>query len=179
MNTQITAPVIPDLFAGDGSQGALISDDSLYRYLLWRVWEPGKATVLWIMLNPSTADGEEDDPTIRRCAGFSRQWGFGGMYVVNLFAYRATRPYLIYTAPNPVGPENDKHIMDAAVSAGRIVCAWGAHGGYLGRDVQVCEMLQAQQYPLYYLNKLNRDGRPPHPLYQRADSKLHPLRACQ
>lgn len=109
-------------------RSALLSDCGLYRYCLTRQWATGP-DVCWVMLNPSTADHESDDPTIRKCAGFTRRWGFGALTVVNLFAYRATDPKVLSRSArrgvDVVGPEADRHIARAAERAGRIVAAWG------------------------------------------------------
>lgn len=110
--------------------GAILSDDGVYRYALTRQWSPGKVCA-WVMLNPSTADAHEDDATIRRCIGFSKAWGFGGLTVVNLFAYRATDPRELDRLDREgivsiIGPGNDEYI--AAAARDRLtVLAWGAH----------------------------------------------------
>lgn len=112
------------------------------------------------MLNPSTADGQFDDPTIRRCMKFTADWGYGGMHVVNLFALRATDPGELREAEDPIGPENDKTILSYA--HWRIVAAWGAHGGYRDRDKAVLEMLKNSELQYFGLTKT---GQPRHPLY--------------
>ena len=99
--------------------------DGHYRYMLGRQWG-APPFLLWMMLNPSTADATEDDPTIRRCSGFAKHWGFGGLVVVNLFAFRATNPADLRAAEQPIGPENDRHLVNAARSCPRVVAAWGA-----------------------------------------------------
>jgi hypothetical protein len=110
---------------------AEISLDGRYRYRLWREFrtEPGKpdSTVLFVMLNPSTADALADDPTIRKCIGFGRLWGYTRLEVVNLYAFRATQPADLWKAHEPVGPDNDLHIADAVAAADLVVYAWGAH----------------------------------------------------
>lgn len=114
----------------DGTQGswATVSDDGLYRYDLGRFWGDADRLALWVMLNPSTADASEDDPTIRRVRGFSRIWGFGGCVVVNLFALRTTKPEHLLDHPDPSGSMNVEKIRlwmeDRRVGA--VVCAWGA-----------------------------------------------------
>lgn len=87
--------------------GAHLSACGAYRYALRRTWDPARPAALFVGLNPSTADAERDDPTTRRCVRFARDWGFGGLLVGNLFAYRATRPRDLRAAAEPVGPEND------------------------------------------------------------------------
>lgn len=107
--------------------GAVISDNQLYRYRLWRVWDTKLPTVTWIMLNPSTADGKEDDPTIRRSIGFAEDWGCGGIEVVNLFAYRSTDPKRLLQVPDPVGRENNDYIISSPKDL--TVAAWGSWAG--------------------------------------------------
>jgi len=113
--------------------GADLSECGLYRYRLWRVWDAKLPLCTWIMLNPSTADASEDDPTIRKCIGFSKRWGQGGIQVVNLYAYRATDPKELKAAHargvDVIGPENDEAIAGALRRlerfSGRVVVAWG------------------------------------------------------
>src|SRR5262245_13227298 len=115
---------MPDLFQQSSAE---LSPCGRYRYALTRTWGDPKKVVCWVMLNPSTADADQDDPTIRRCLGFSRAWGAGGLVVVNLFALRATDPDQLRIAADPVGPDNDSHLSTAAF--GRlVVAAWGARG---------------------------------------------------
>jgi hypothetical protein len=118
----MTAPRLFD----DSSGWADLSPCGTYRYLLGRRVGEGDRTALFMMLNPSTADATEDDPTIRRCTGFARREGCGVLEVVNLFAYRATDPAELRTAPDPVGPANDHHIKAALGRVALVVVAWGA-----------------------------------------------------
>jgi hypothetical protein len=121
--------------------GAVLSECGTYRYRLWRVWGPG-AHVCFVMLNPSTADGQADDPTIRRCTGFAKSWGYDGFQVVNLFAYRSTDPKVLARLPEcRVGPENDRHILDVANQCPLVICAWGRNPRF-GRDLTVLRLLQ-------------------------------------
>ena len=108
-----------------------------YRYRLSRTWDPTGPVVAFVMLNPSTADAEVLDPTVRRCVGFARGWGFGSLEVVNLFAFRATDPRDLLRAAAPVGAANDRAILDAASAADRVVVAWGTRGTHLGRATEV------------------------------------------
>lgn len=147
---------------------AIISDCLAYRYRLDRVWDDRLQKVAFIMLNPSTADHNEDDPTIRRCIRFAKDWGYGGISVANLFALRATNPISLRMVAAPVGPENDIHIMSVAKECREIVCAWGAHGGLLSRDEAVSRMLTGRNTVSL---KLTKDGSPGHPLYIKADAK--------
>ncbi|MGH2490439.1 MAG: DUF1643 domain-containing protein [Candidatus Limnocylindria bacterium] len=119
------------------------------------------------MLNPSTADDGADDPTIRRCMAFAREWGYGGLEVVNLFALRATDPRRLRRSRDPVGRENDAHIQAAAERAVAMVIAWGAHGPLRDRGSETLEILspRAQLLALGW----TRAGEPRHPLYLRRD----------
>ena len=114
--------------------GAVFSDDMVYRYRLWRTWDPELPAVCFIMCNPSTADHEQDDPTIRRCLDFAKQWGYGRLLVGNLFALRATDPQKLRQHPEPTGgPDNDDTIMAMHEEANFTVAAWGVHGAHLRR----------------------------------------------
>jgi hypothetical protein len=141
-----------------------------YRYALWRTWDESKPFAMFVGLNPSTADEIEDDPTIRRCINFASSWGFGGLCMTNLFAYRATDPNAMFAEKDPVGPENDKWIISLAKEAGILVAAWGNDGVYLGRSKQVQKILP----PLHCL-KLNKSGEPSHPLYLPGTTQPVPM----
>lgn len=140
-----------------------------YRYSLEQSWGEG-GKVLFIMLNPSTADERLDDPTVRRCWGFAATWGYGRAEVCNLFAFRATDPREMLAEPHPVGPNNDSHLIHAAAEADLIVCAWGVHGAHLGRAEHVTAMLRFDRRVLHALG-FTQGGQPRHPLYLRADTK--------
>jgi hypothetical protein len=116
------------------------------------------------MLNPSTADHTEDDPTIRRCIGFTRAWGFNGLVVTNLFAWRSTDPGGLKTSPDPIGPRNDDAILGQAKAAALVVCAWGCHGSLLGRSQAVLHLLRDARIDLHCL-ALTTAADPGHPLY--------------
>lgn len=149
-------------------KGAIIDETGKYRYQLWRIWDESKQIVVFIMLNPSTADADEDDPTIRRCIGFAKSWGYGGIKVVNLFAYRATNPKELTKVIDPVGIENNKYIAITIEEAGIVVAAWGTKGNYLSRQSHLRELGLLPD--LHYLG-LTKDGHPKHPLYLKADLK--------
>lgn len=152
---------------------AVLSADGAYRYELRRRWDPGPEAV-WVMLNPSTADAEVDDPTIRRVIGFSRGWGFGGVLVVNLFALRSTNPdALLSPLRDPVGPENDRTLLRAFLTAHTVVGAWGAHPAAPPRARYVADHIAA----LAGRRRINclavtKDGAPRHPLYMPASASL-------
>lgn len=148
--------------------GATLSPCRLYRYLLWRQWST-EPSVLWIMLNPSTADETVEDPTIRRCVGFARQWGFGGIYVANLFALRSTSPHLLYDHSDPVGPRNDGVISFRAKVHGKVACAWGVHGAFRDRGKQVIDLVRRVGGRPVHLG-LTKAGHPRHPLYLAAST---------
>lgn len=153
---------------------AQLSACGLYRYSLSRVWDQDKYAATWIMLNPSTADATQDDPTIRRCCGFAEAWGLGGIYVVNLFAFRATEPKRLRTAHDPIGPENDSAIIGACMAGNITVAAWGTVGEFLGRGAQVLEMLHARRIAVHHLG-LTQGGHPRHPLYASGDLEPVPF----
>jgi hypothetical protein len=161
---------------GDATAGAGFSPCHRYRYRLWRRWGAGES-VLWIMLNPSTADHERLDPTITRCRDYSRRWGFDAMEVCNLFALRATDPRALMVDRKPVGPDNDRVLIETAHTTGLIVLAWGNHGRHRGRADEVIELLRGLGRPLHCLRINRASGTPAHPLYQRAELKPQPFRA--
>ncbi len=156
-------------FGGTGAEAmersATLSPCRAYRYALWRRWGRGPYA-MFIGLNPSTADETNDDPTIRRCIGFARAWGYEALCMTNLFAYRATQPADMKKAADPVGWENDGALKMLARDAGVVVAAWGAHGTFKGRDQSV----RLGVPNLHYL-RLTKDGHPGHPLYLPADLK--------
>lgn len=160
-----------------GPAGAIISDCGTYRYLLWRQWDPGAYSCAFIMLNPSTADASQDDPTIRRCIGFAKGWGYGGVHVVNLFAYRATSPDDMKRAADPVGPENEwwvKHLVGGV--GGPVIAAWGAHGTHMRQDTKMAEWARDVGVELQAL-ALTASGQPRHPLYLPKNAQLMPYAA--
>lgn len=122
-------------------------------------------------LNPSTADETKDDNTVRRCLDYARQWGFGGLCMTNLFGFRSTDPAIMIAEPEPVGPDNDRWLVQVAEQASMILCAWGTDGRHLGRSKAVLQLLR--EFPLHCLT-ITQDGEPGHPLYLRKD--LKPLR---
>lgn len=140
---------------------AKLSDCRAYRYALWRTWDESKPYAMFIGLNPSTADETEDDPTIKRCIAFARDWGYGGLCMANLFAFRATEPSEMMRAENPVGPENDEWLKNLSSGAGVIIAAWGNSGSYRGRSKEILST-----FPKLMCIKLNQSGEPAHPLYQ-------------
>jgi hypothetical protein len=148
--------------------GAEFSTCRTWRYSLWRIWDwQGFANcVAFIGLNPSTADENIDDPTIRRCIDFAKRWGYGGLYMLNLFAFRATDPAVMKAAPDPIGPENDRQLAYYQSNVGRVVAAWGKHGSHANRAAAIRKILRG---PLHCLG-VNNDGSPKHPLYVKGDT---------
>ena len=161
----------PQQATGDRDAGARISACRTYRYALWRAWAAQLPYCVFIGFNPSTADETEDDPTLRRCIRFAKDWGFGGVVMVNLFAFRATDPKEMMAAEDPVGPENDKWLLRVTFEAKMVVAAWGIKGSYKGRASQVMTRLQT---PLFCLGT-TKEGYPRHPLYVKANVRPVPL----
>ena len=153
--------------------GAVISECGKYRYLLDRKFSGVGGTMLFIMLNPSTADAELDDPTIRKCIGFAKREGYGSIKVVNLFAWRATQVSDMKAADAPIGVENDRYIKSEAICADTVVCAWGIHGNYKNRAERVLKMLSDADVPLSCLGT-TKDKHPKHPCYLSYTAKLEP-----
>lgn len=143
---------------------AIYSPCGQYRYALTRCWDATRPKLLVVMLNPSTATEEKNDPTIERVERRTRQLGFGAFRVTNLFALRTTDPKALYGHPEPVGPGNDAATVEGATWADRVLCAWGLHGALLGRGSQMAAALQASGTPLWHLG-LTKAGAPRHPLY--------------
>ncbi|WP_351189859.1 DUF1643 domain-containing protein [Shewanella sp. TB4-MNA-CIBAN-0142] len=148
-------------------KSAELSDCRNYRYSLWRTWDSEKPYVLFIGLNPSTADEVDDDPTIRRCIEFAKKWGYGGLCMANLFAYRATNPSDMKLTQDPIGKNNDIWLLQLATGAGVVVAAWGNNGTFLGRSTAVLKLIDN----LKCLN-INKSGEPAHPLYQPKNAIL-------
>ncbi len=143
-------------------KSAVIVDN--YRYSLVRRWDKEKPMVMFIMLNPSTADATENDPTINRCIRFAKAWGYGGIYVGNLFAFRATKPEQLWAVENnnvdKVGPENDTYLEGMANDSEKVIFAWGTNGRYQERDDVI-----VAKFPGSLCIKKTKDGFPQHPLF--------------
>lgn len=175
------------LRADEPSSTAVISPCATYRYMLTRRWDDvptvvkgfhGTDLALWIMLNPSTADADTDDPTIRRCIAFSKAWGFAGLTVVNLFALRATNPEELRHHPDPTGPRNVEHIRSALADHHVCIAAWGASvekagskGFATASDVR--KIAQDLGRTLECLG-MTMAGHPRHPLYVAASTSTQP-----
>jgi len=152
---------------------AHISGDGLYRYTLSRVWDRTLPMVLWVMLNPSTADGRQDDRTIRKIGKFSDGFGFGGMWVGNLFAFRSKEPedlkYRVRAGLQVIGSENDKHLNAMASKSKKIIFGWGANANDIDQ-VRVTKVID--MFPKSYALTINQDNSPGHPLFTKGTTKL-------
>ncbi len=153
--------------SGSMKKGAILSPCQTYRYALTREWDASLPSLLFVLYNPSTADAEQDDPTLRKCMHLAKQHGYGGLTVVNRFGLRATRPEVLRDHPDPEGPDNLQHLIHALSSHPSVVCAWGLQGG------PIPEAWFHVGAKLYHLG-LNLDGSPKHPLYRRNDQALIP-----
>lgn len=162
------------LFDNEIKRTAEISDCGRYRYELTRTWDSDLPVCTFIMLNPSTADAEADDPTIRRCIGFAKREGCGGLRVLNLFAFRATSPDDMKAADDPIGIGNHGFLgtLSSVSPPPLVIAAWGTHGHFKSRDCVVLGQLAS--LPIYCLGK-TKAGHPRHPLYVRANHPLLPF----
>ena len=154
-------------------RGAQISGCGKYRFNLWRVWDDTKPLVMFIGLNPSTADSVKDDPTIRRVKAFAKSWGYGGVYMLNLFPLRTPYPRDLLVWINESDSivdirTNDQALKFTAQSCDRIIFAWGSFKEAKERADVVTTMFNG------YALKINNDGSPKHPLYVRADTEPIP-----
>jgi len=153
--------------------GALFSRCRHWRYLLWRCWDESKPAANFLMLNPSTADEHQLDPSCTRARNYAERWGFGALLVTNIFAWRSTDPGEMRSVKDPVGRGNDRAIVNAAGQAELVVCAWGNHGEHRGRAARVLENLLQEEISLHVL-RVNGAGHPAHPLYLPASLKPTP-----
>lgn len=149
---------------------AIISSCKQYRYELRRLWDESKPLVLFICLNPSTADETSEDNTSRVCINYAIRWGFGGLLIGNLFAYRSTDQSALHNVKDPIGPDNDHWLRKMQEEAGLVVCAWSDTGALNNRDKAVLQYLKNP----HCLKKL-KSGRPGHPLYKNRDITPVPL----
>lgn len=155
-----------------GSQScAVFSPCGIYRYTLNRGASHGDGLVNWIMLNPSTADAVDNDPTICRCIGYTKDWGYADLVVTNLFALRSTDPKGLRGHRDPIGPENDRHLIEQARRATIVVCAWGADMMAPRRSPEVLKMLRDLGITPHVLG-FTSSGQPLHPLFK--PSRLQP-----
>ena len=149
---------------------AIFSPDRLHRYGLWRIWDDTLPTVLFIGLNPSTADEFKNDPTIRRCIGYAKDWGYGGYIMGNIFGFRATDPKVMKSAKDPIGAENNKWLLRLHEEADLTIGAWGNYGKFMNRGKDVAAMI-----PNLKCLKITGQGYPSHPLYLKRILKPIPF----
>lgn len=152
---------------------SVFSADRVYRYCLWRIWRNIAAPkfCMFLMLNPSTADDDSLDPTLRRCQDFAQAWDMDGMAICNLFAFRSTDPEAMKAADDPCGEDNDLWIARIAGDATTIICGWGVHGSHQRRDDAVRVLFNSIGKELHCLGT-NKDGSCKHPLYTPANTLL-------
>lgn len=154
------------------SRGADLSPCGHYRYQLTRALPTGAGVCVFVMLNPSTADGLKDDNTIRRCLGFVQGWGFRELRVVNLFAWRATQPRDMLNQLDPVGPDGDGWILRATADSALTVAAWGAHGSpTVRRRADHVRALMLEHGRAAHHLGLSKAGHPKHPLFLEGSSQ--------
>lgn len=154
-------------------RGAHFSPCRTWRYSLYRTWDVQRPRLACIGLNPSTADEQQDDPTVRRVLRFARERGYGGLTMLNLFAYRATQPRDMMAVDDPVGPLNN-HALVVETAGLDVLCAWGVHGGYRDRATAVRALLREAGVTCFHLG-LTQDGEPKHPLYLAAALPFTPF----
>ncbi len=150
--------------------GAEFSPDRKWRYVLWRRWTSAKPMVAFIGLNPSTADEIMNDPTVTRCINYAKDWDYGGMYMLNLFAFRATDPKEMKAANDPIGVANDRTIIEYSNDSFITVCCWGNHGSFMERGHEVSELLNNKTNLFCF--GMTRQGEPMHPLYLKRDRQI-------
>lgn len=150
----------------DMKTDAILDTTRKYRYMLMRQWGTDKNN--FVLLNPSTADEKVNDPTIKGCIKFAQNWGYDGLYVTNLFAFRATDPCDLKNS-DPVGKLNDRYLKEYAKKSKLVVFAWGNHGSYLHRNSEVIKMLSKFCVP--HCLKITKSGSPKHPLYIKRTTK--------
>jgi len=175
-NLAVPAPSV-NIIVTDYHSAAGISEDGLYRYWLTRRWKKDGQLLGFVMLNPSTADAHANDRTIDKCCRYAELHGYSGIYVVNLFAYRATDPkWLLSGAVDPVGQCNNMAITGMMLCCTDVVLAWGAPTGALGRmtERRALEVQSLLKNTNTLTLKLTKDGKPGHPLYLKQDLKLQP-----
>jgi hypothetical protein len=167
----------------DGEAGCILSDCEQYRYRLWREWDASRPALVFIMLNPSTADHHVSDPTITRCLQRALAGRFGRLEVVNLFPLRSTDPDELLTHPAPLGDRpdrNDSAVMYVSSCCSMVICAWGTHKAAPARAAEVLRIIRmcGRGKLLYHLG-LNQDGSPKHPLYVAANVQPRPYTAAR
>lgn len=150
-----------ELFGNNRASGAEFSDDKMYRYKLWRIWDEELLKVMFIGLNPSKANETSNDPTIRRCINFARSWGYGGMYMCNLFAYISTDPKKLNKSGEDI-TINNRILLETGTNyeCGKVIFCWGAFKEAKERSKDIIELFHNP-----YCIAVTKDGIPRHPLY--------------
>lgn len=156
---------------------AIISECGKYRYRLTRIWDETLPKVIWLMLNPSTANGTEDDPTIRKCIGFAKRWGFGGIEVINCWAFRSSDPKQLYLQHDPFGQRNWEHIDEVCSESNLLIAAWGCEAvvrklnkaGLSAKDTLMQIMNRHCALGIDHLG-ISKTGNPYHPLMLSYDT---------
>lgn len=162
-----------------GTTGAELSKDEVYRFRLWRIWNTDLERLVWIMLNPSDADASDDDPTVRKCIGFARRLGFGGIEIVNLYAFRTPSPKVLHDAIKrhgeayTIGPKNDDYLRMACAKAPFVMAAWGARPFLVERAKRVRGLLD--EHPNVNCLGYAQNGEPRHPLMLAYRTEVEPL----
>lgn len=173
----------PPIYKDTTIRSAQFSSCYKYRYGLLVQWDDHKPIMVWCMLNPSTADEDKNDPTIERCERRARKLGFGGLYILNIFAYRATDPKDMKKQKDPQGYWNNHTIVsvintyldvDTTKQNVNVHCGWGTHGSYRNRGKDVMEIITAMGATPVCL-KQNANGSPKHPLYCSYDLNFKPM----
>ncbi len=157
----------------DSRVSATFSDCERYRYQLREVWDPSRPLVFWLLMNPSVACLEYSDPTLRKTGTFTRRWGYGGQLVGNVHAYRATDKNRLLEVADPVGPENDRMIVQMAAEADLVILAYGQPPKALRKRARDVVALLGRHQRVCHL-RVARDGTPVHPLYLPADLRPTP-----
>lgn len=159
-----------------GMSGNAVFDSSgEYRYWLQRKWDDLKAKVSFIMLNPSVADSEWDDRAVQRCIFFARNWGFGSVEIVNLFAYQTESPKILKSVMEPIGKDNDKYILETLKNADIIIAAWGNDGAFRNRYKEILTLVQ--DYDLHCMG-ITAESQPKYPARLSNDTRYFIYRYC-
>jgi hypothetical protein len=158
----------------DGVTGTAVfgGANNKYRYRLTRTWDKAKPCPLFVLMNPSTADPFSDDPTVAKCCKFAKAWGYGGILVANTFAYRCTDQKRLLQITDPIGPDNDRHILEMAKQAAIVVFAYGdPHKSLRSRGPALAKLLIEKGHVTPQILSLGNKGTPKHPLYLKETLK--------
>ena len=161
------------LKAGVNGTATFGGEKDEYRYRLTRTWDTAKPYVLFVLMNPSTADPNSDDPTVAKCCRFAKSWGYGGIVVANTFAYRCTDQKRLTETGDPIGPDNDKHIIELAKESAIVVFAYGKPGqkSLRSRGPALAKLIIDKTGVKPHVLSLTKDGTPKHPLYLKETLK--------